>query len=113
MKRLLMGLAVLPFFAGVAVAGQPLTNLQMDGITAGFASVDVADAEALVGAGKAAFTATATLDQVEVYAISPPCSGTSCSFGSQEASVLLYKSVGGSQSTSLTSSVGTIPFINP
>ena len=36
MKRFALGLAVLPFLAGVALAGQPLTNKQMDSVTAGF-----------------------------------------------------------------------------
>lgn len=39
MKHLFVGLAALPFFAGVALAGQPvqLSNQQMDNVTAGFA----------------------------------------------------------------------------
>jgi len=38
MKRLLIGLAVLPFLAGVSLAAQPvpLTDTQMDTVTAGF-----------------------------------------------------------------------------
>lgn len=36
MKRFALGLAVLPLLAGVAVAGQPLTDKQMDAVTAGF-----------------------------------------------------------------------------
>jgi hypothetical protein len=38
MKRFLFGLAALPFLAGAALAGQPapLTNAQMDQVTAGF-----------------------------------------------------------------------------
>jgi hypothetical protein len=38
MKKLLFGLAVLPFLAGVSLAGQPLplTDQQMDKVTAGF-----------------------------------------------------------------------------
>lgn len=35
MKQFLIGLAVLPFVAGVALAGAPLTNQQMDQVTAG------------------------------------------------------------------------------
>lgn len=39
MNKLLAGLAALPFLAGVATAGQPtpLTNTQMDQVTAGLA----------------------------------------------------------------------------
>lgn len=38
MKRFLFGLAALPFLAGAALAGQPapLTDTQMDRVTAGF-----------------------------------------------------------------------------
>ncbi len=35
MKKTLMGMAILPFLAGAAVAGQPLTDTQMDKVTAG------------------------------------------------------------------------------
>jgi hypothetical protein len=38
MKRLLLGLAVLPFIAGISLAAQPvpLSDQQMDTVTAGF-----------------------------------------------------------------------------
>jgi hypothetical protein len=35
MNKTLMGLAILPFLAGTALAGQPLTDKQMDKVTAG------------------------------------------------------------------------------
>ncbi len=35
MNKTLMGLAILPFLAGTALAGQPLTLEQMDKVTAG------------------------------------------------------------------------------
>ena len=45
MKKLVLGLAVLPFLAGVSLAGQPqaLTDQQMDKVAAGFdfAEMDV------------------------------------------------------------------------
>ena len=45
MRKLLLGLAVLPFLAGVSLAGQPqpLTDQQMDKVAAGFdfAELDV------------------------------------------------------------------------
>jgi hypothetical protein len=47
MKRLIFGLAALPFMAGLASAGQPLTNAQMDAVTAGFSSIAMADAGAI------------------------------------------------------------------
>ncbi len=36
MNKLGLGFAILPFLAGGALAGQPLTNTQMDKVTAGF-----------------------------------------------------------------------------
>jgi hypothetical protein len=35
MKKTLMGVAVLPFLVGTALAGQPLTDNQMDKVTSG------------------------------------------------------------------------------
>jgi len=35
MRRLFSGLAVLPFLASIASAGQPLSDQQMDGVVAG------------------------------------------------------------------------------
>jgi hypothetical protein len=35
MIKILMGMAILPFLAGIALAGQPLTDKQMDKVTAG------------------------------------------------------------------------------
>ena len=35
MKRTLMGMAILPFLVGIALAGQPLTDKQLDKVTAG------------------------------------------------------------------------------
>jgi len=42
MKKLLLGLAVLPFLAGASLAGQPqaLTDQQMDKVAAGFDFVE-------------------------------------------------------------------------
>ncbi len=61
MKKALMGLAVLPFLAGVAVAGQPLSDQQMDRVTAGFDAIAHAQAEGLVGESGIVATTTATL----------------------------------------------------
>ncbi|HEY2531202.1 MAG TPA: hypothetical protein VGJ20_25255 [Xanthobacteraceae bacterium] len=52
MKRLLLGLAVLPFLAGISMAGSPtvLTDKQMDKVTAGFdfAELDVTNTSTTV-----------------------------------------------------------------
>ena len=47
MKRLIFGLSALPFMAGLALAGQPLTNAQMDAVTAGFSANASANAVAI------------------------------------------------------------------
>jgi len=62
MMRLLFGLAALPFMAGIASAGQPLTNAQMDAVTAGFSATSLANASAL---GPITATAAMTLSSVQ------------------------------------------------
>ena len=47
MKKFVIGLAALPFMAGIALAGDLLSNQQMDQVTAGFSSLSFADAQAL------------------------------------------------------------------
>src|SRR5690242_10299934 len=64
MKKALMGLAVLPLFAGVAVAAQPLTDRQMDKVAGGFFGQGLAEAEGIVGESGIVVTTTATLGQV-------------------------------------------------
>jgi hypothetical protein len=59
MRKLLMGLAAVPFWVGMAVAGQPLTDQQMDRVTAGFSAISVADAEGFVSRGNLILTTTA------------------------------------------------------
>jgi hypothetical protein len=70
MRKLLLGLAVLPFLAGVSLAGQPqpLTDNQMDKVSAGFDffEIDVNNAGA-----------TATL--VNIEPLGPDlCTSTGC-----------------------------------
>lgn len=98
MKKALMGLAVLPFLAGVAVAAEPLSNQQMDGVTAGFTAISWADAEGLVGESGIITTTTATLAQVLPIA--------SATFG--ERSSLLFKSVAAAQSSSVSSGISVL-----
>jgi hypothetical protein len=93
MNKVLMGLAALPFLAGTAVAGQPLTNQQMDRVTAGFSSESQADAEGLVGESGIVLTTTATLAEVAPFA--------SSKLG--EASSTLFKSLSAAQSSTVTS----------
>jgi len=60
MKRLLLGLAVLPFLAGMSMAGSPapLTDKQMDNVTAGFdfREIDISNtSQVLVAVNNPAF----------------------------------------------------------
>lgn len=100
MKRLLMGLAALPFAAGVAVAAQPLTNQQMDRVTAGFSANAVADALGVVGESGIVLSTTATLAQVAPIA--------SAHVG--EITATAYQSVSASGSSTVTS---TLPVLAP
>jgi len=102
MMKWLFGLAALPFLAGVALAAQPLSEAQMDKVTAGFDLTSVADAQAL---GPLAFTATATTDLVEAVA----------SVSSGEVTIRLFKGLGGSSSASLAIDVPrlNLPLSNP
>lgn len=95
MKRLLMALAALPCVAGAAYAGQlqPLSDKQMDKVTAGFTSLSIADAEGLVGESGIVLTTTATVS--EVVPIATATMG--------ETTSTLYKSVGASQASTVTS----------
>jgi hypothetical protein len=102
MKRLLMGLAVLPFIAGVAGAAQPLTNQQMDRVTAGFFANSQADALGLAGAGGEVLTATLSLAGI----------GAIASANVGEITVTAYKSVSTSGSSSVTVTSPTLSLGN-
>jgi len=103
MKSFVIGLAALPFVAGVALAGQPLTDQQMDRVTAGFSSQAIADALGRVGESGVILTTTATVSQV--------IQAARATLG--ETTSTLYKSIAGSQASSVSStfSPGTIPGI--
>jgi hypothetical protein len=68
-KRFLLGLAALPFLAGVASAAEPLSDAQMDAVTAGFSAQSIADAQA---SGKVVAAFTATVAQVGVVTTGDP-----------------------------------------
>jgi hypothetical protein len=99
MKKALMGLAALPFLAGVAAAGQPLTDQQLDRVTAGFHATSIADAQGLVGESGVIFTAAATLSEVAPFATTR----------AGEISSTLFKSLAAAQSASVTSTITPIP----
>jgi hypothetical protein len=99
MKKVLMGLAALPFLAGVAAAGQPLTDQQLDRVTAGFTSTSIADAQGVVGESGIIFTAAATLSEVQPFA--------RATLG--ETSSTLWKSLAAAQSASAASTYNPAP----
>jgi hypothetical protein len=99
MKKVLMGLAALPLLAGVAAAGQPLTDRQLDRVNAGFTAFANAEAEGLVGESGIVATTTATLALV-----SPIATATM-----GETSSRLFKSISAAQSSTLTSTFSPIP----
>jgi len=99
MKKVLMGLAALPFLANVAVAGQPLTDQQLDRVTAGFTATSIADAQGVVGALGIVLTTTATLSEVAPFATARQ----------GEASSTLFKSLAAAQSSSVTSTFTPAP----
>jgi len=111
MKKVLMGVAALPFLAGVATAGQPLTDQQLDRVTAGFNATSIGDAQGLVGESGLLFTSTATLAEVAPFATRTVTVATPVGPVTGEISSTLFKSVAAAQSTSLTSSItpGAIP----
>lgn len=99
MKKLLMAMAVLPFLAGVANAGQPLSDKQMDKVTAGFTALSSADAEGLVGAEGIVLTTVASLSQVTPFAHATL----------DETDSTLMKSIAAAQSSTVTSTFKPMP----
>lgn len=97
MKKFLLTLAVAPLMTGTAWAAQPLSDSQMDGITAGFSAFSTADAQAL---GKIVATLSATVAQVNVVTTSTGAPVTA-TFG--ETTLTLIKSISGAQSASSAS----------
>jgi len=103
MRKFLLALGVAPLMAGTAMAAQPLTDNQMDGVTAGFASFSTADAQAL---GKIVASVTATVAQVAVVTTS---SGHPVTATYGETTLTLFKSIAGAQSaSSATNSLPTL-----
>lgn len=108
MNKLLAGVAALPFLSGVAFAAQPLSDRQMDTVTAGFGAAATAGAEALGGVIQ---TKTATLAEVAIIGTIKCCVVSSTSL--DEKTLNIVKSVSASTSsasaTSLTTNVPLFP----
>lgn len=108
MKKFLLGLAAVPLLAGTALAAQPLSDRQMDAVTAGFSAFSTADAQAL---GKIVATLSATVASVNVVTTTD-LSGNpvpiTATFG--ETTLTLIKSISGAQSASSASN--TLPTVS-
>jgi hypothetical protein len=113
MNKLLLGLAALPFLAVAASAAQPLTDQQMDRVTAGFDAFSTAEAQAL---GKIVATNSSTVALVSNVTVRVPV-GTggatalvpvSATFG--ETTLFLIKSV--SAATSASSATNNLPTVS-
>ena len=99
MKSLVMALVALPFMAGVASAATPLSNDQMDSVTAGFTALSSADAEGLVGESGIVLTTTAGLSQVNIAGFRVL----------DETASVLVKSIAVAQSSTVTSTFSPAP----
>jgi hypothetical protein len=97
MKKFLLAMVAAPLLTGTAWAAQPLSDNQMDGVTAGFSAFSTADAQAL---GKIVAVLTATVSSVDVVTTSTGVPVTA-TFG--ETTLTLIKSISGAQSASSAS----------
>jgi hypothetical protein len=98
MNKVLLGLAVLPFMAGAASAGQPLSDTQMDRVTAGHTALASSVATALGSS-----VATQTLDLAVVARIATATSpGVGGSVGTPgETTISLFESAAEGVSSSV------------
>jgi len=104
MNKLLIGLATVPLMSSVAFAAQPLTNNQMDKVTAGFTAFSTSLAESYGGV-----TASATANLAEV-AVLRDSSGAPVSTTYSEVTLLTIKSVSAAQSES---TAANLPSLEP
>ena len=99
MNKLLIGLATVPLMSSVAFAGQPLSEKQMDAVTAGFSAFSTSLAESFGGV-----TAAATANLAEVSALRNNNGAlVTVTFG--EVTLNQIKSVSAAQSTSTASNL--------
>lgn len=104
MNKVLLGLAVLPFMAGAASAGQPLSDTQMERVTAGHTAFASSLATALGSS-----VVTQTLDAAVVARIATALSpGVGGSVGTPgETTISLFESAAEGISTSAAAGPGT------
>jgi hypothetical protein len=95
MNKLLAGVAALPFLATAAYAAQPLSDNQMDRVTAGFSAFATAGSEAQ---GAVIEGHTATLAEVANFATVLCCTVSSVPL--DETTLTIIKSISAATSTS-------------
>jgi hypothetical protein len=104
MNKLLIGLASVPLMSSVAFAAQPLTDNQMDKVTAGFQAFSTSLAESFGGV-----TATATANLAEVSVLRDS-SGAPVSTVYSEVTLFTIKSVSAATSES---TAANLPSLEP
>jgi hypothetical protein len=104
MNKLLIGLATVPLMSSAAFAGQPLSDKQMDAVTAGFTAFSTSLAESFGGV-----TATATANLAEVSALRNN-SGALVTVTFGEVTLNQIKSVSAAQSAS---TAANLPSLQP
>jgi hypothetical protein len=105
MNKLLIGLATVPLMSSVAFAGQPLSEKQMDVVTAGFTAFSTSLAESFGGV-----TATATANLAEVSALRD-ASNALVTVTVGEVTLNQIKSVSAAQSASAASNLPSLQSI--
>jgi len=102
MNKLLIGLATVPLMSSVAFAGQPLSEAQMDAVTAGFSAFSTSLAESFGGV-----TAAATSNLAEVSALRD-AKGALVTVTFSEVTLNQIKSVSAAQSASTASNLPSL-----
>jgi hypothetical protein len=102
MNKLLIGLATVPLMSSVAFAGQPLSDKQMDAVTAGFNAFSTSLAESFGGV-----TSAATANLAEVSALRNN-SGALVTVTFSEVTLNQIKSVSAAQSQSTASNLPSL-----
>lgn len=106
MNKLLIGLAAVPLMSSVAFASQPLTDRQMDTVTAGFLALATSEAESFGGV-----TSAATSNLAEVAALRTGSgAGTPVTVTVGEVTLNIIKAVSASQSAS---TAANLPSLEP
>lgn len=112
MNKLFLSVAILPFIAAGALASQPLSDTQMDRVTAGFSAGAYADAQAYglqVYTQSGTYAETATLRDANGNPVAAtfPVGATGSDI---ETTLRVVKSISAGQGYSFATT--TIPFVN-